>query len=88
MESVISATDLARQLGDVLGRVRYRGESFVIQRNGVVIARLLPAAPDRRATLAEAFRRWRAAGKPEPEFAETLERVAAADRVPENPWGS
>jgi antitoxin (DNA-binding transcriptional repressor) of toxin-antitoxin stability system len=45
MENLISATELARQLGDVLGRVRYRGESFVIQRNGIVVARLLPAPP-------------------------------------------
>jgi prevent-host-death family protein len=43
MESTISATTLARQLGDILGRVRYRGEAFVIERNGTAVARLVPA---------------------------------------------
>jgi prevent-host-death family protein len=40
----ISATELARKLGDVLGRVRYRGESFIVERNGTPVARLEPVA--------------------------------------------
>ena len=49
MEKVISATALARRLGDVLGRIRYRGESFVIERNGVAVARLVPAGTGQHA---------------------------------------
>lgn len=49
MESRITATELARRLGDVLGQVRYRGDSFVIERHGVAVARLAPIqAADRR----------------------------------------
>lgn len=88
MEKVISATALARQLGDVLGRIRYRGESFVVQRNGVAVARLIPAAPDQQASVVDALRRWREAAEPEPEFASALERIGAADRAPGDPWGS
>jgi hypothetical protein len=32
MDTKISATELARRLGDILGRIRYRGESFTIER--------------------------------------------------------
>jgi antitoxin (DNA-binding transcriptional repressor) of toxin-antitoxin stability system len=88
MEKVISATTLARRLGDVLGRIRYRGESFVIERNGVAVARLIPARADLRATVAEALGRWREAGEPDPEFASALELIGAADREPGNPCGS
>jgi prevent-host-death family protein len=88
MENVISATALSRQLGDVLGRVRYRGESFVIQRNGIAVARLVPAAGRRPARLADALGAWQDAGDAEPDFAEALERIGAADREPDNPWGS
>src|SRR6266849_5110063 len=63
MERVISATALARRLGDVLGRIRYRGESFVIERNGVAVARLIPAGTDRHAPVAEALRRGRKGGE-------------------------
>jgi antitoxin (DNA-binding transcriptional repressor) of toxin-antitoxin stability system len=88
MEKIISATALARRLGDVLGRIRYRGESFVIERNGVAVARLVPAGPDQRASVVEVLRRWREAAEPEPEFAAALERIGAADREPGDPWGS
>jgi antitoxin (DNA-binding transcriptional repressor) of toxin-antitoxin stability system len=86
METVVSATTLARQLGDVLGRIRYRGESFVIHRNGVAVARLVPAEPARKAPTAEALSAWKDAGDPEPDFADALEKIGVADREPDNPW--
>lgn len=88
MDSVISATALARQLGDVLGRIRYRGESFVIERNGVPVARLVPAPSGSPEPAGRALGRWRDAGEPEPEFADALARIGAADRAPDNPWES
>jgi prevent-host-death family protein len=88
MEHRISATELARKLGDVLGRVRYRGDSFVVERNGDAVARLVPVPGGTRATLREALTAWRSAGVPDAEFADILERVREADRPPDNPWGS
>lgn len=32
----ISASELARRLGDILGRVRYRSETFVVERHRLV----------------------------------------------------
>lgn len=86
MERRISASELARTLGDVLGRVRYRGESFVVERNGRAVARLIPAASFPK--LREALEAWREAGAPEGAFAEDLERVGALDRPPASPWDS
>ncbi len=42
MEYRISATELARRLGDILGRIRYRSESFIVERNGRPVARIGP----------------------------------------------
>ncbi len=39
----ITATELARSLSDVLNRVRYRSERFVVERNGEPIATIDPA---------------------------------------------
>jgi antitoxin (DNA-binding transcriptional repressor) of toxin-antitoxin stability system len=72
----------------VLGRIRYRGESFLIERNGVAVARLVPAGTDQHSAVTEALRRWREAAEPDPEFASALERIGAADREPGDPWGS
>jgi prevent-host-death family protein len=88
MEHRIAATELARRLGDILGRVRYRGESFVVERSGTPVARLVPLSNSPGATLGDALAAWRDAGDPEPAFAEDLERVGSADRAPASAWGS
>lgn len=88
MENRISATELARHLGDVLGRIRYRGESFTVERSGVPVARLSPVREPRPGTVGEAFRAWKSEVGSDPELADDLERVLAADRPPGNPWGS
>jgi prevent-host-death family protein len=83
----ISATELARKLGEVLGKVRYRRDVFVVERNGEPVARILPWPAATDATLGEAFRAWReAGGADDPTFADELERVNRADRAPRNPW--
>ena|SRR6266542_1052943 len=43
--SEISATDLGRNLSEILTRVQHRGESFTVVRNGKTVASLSPAAP-------------------------------------------
>ena len=87
MEHRISATELARHLADVLGRIRYRGERFVVERNGTPVARLEPVAGLPGVTVREALAVWRA-GEPDPALATALERVGAADRSLENPGAS
>lgn len=42
MDSTISATELSKRTSDVLNRVKYQGERFVVQRNGESIAILQP----------------------------------------------
>jgi len=88
MENHITATELARHLGDVLGRIRYRGDSFVVEKNGVPVARLLPVEPARPATVREVIATWQAGVRGDPGFADALARVNASDRPPENPPSS
>lgn len=88
MEHRISATELARRLGDVIGRVRYRGDSFVVERNGDPVARIVPVPGNAASSLREALAGWRGAGEPDPSLADDLERIGAADRLPGNAWAS
>lgn len=83
----ITASELARRLGDILGRVRYRGEAFLIERHDVVIAQLGPVAGSAATSLREAAAAWMSAPA-DPAFADDLERASRADRPPRNPWGS
>ena len=88
MEHRISATELVRKLGDVLARIRFRGDSFLIERNGAGVARLIPLAEMPAGSLSEALDAWQAGGDADPDFADALEQVGNADRPPESPWGS
>ncbi len=88
MEHRISATELARSLGDVLGRIRYKGESFTVVKNGHPVARITPIRPAHSATVREAFQAWKVAIGRDPKLADDLESIGAADQPSGNPWGS
>jgi antitoxin (DNA-binding transcriptional repressor) of toxin-antitoxin stability system len=87
MEIRITATELARRVGEVLGKIRYRRDTFVVERNGEAVARMTPLA-SRGATLEEALTAWQQAPATDEDFADDLDRVSKADRPPKNPWVS
>ena len=84
----ISATELARSLGDVLARVRYRNDEFLVERNGEPVARLVPDAGASVTTVREAFHAWFEAGERDPSFADDLEYIGSLDMPPDDPWDS
>ncbi len=86
METRIPATRLARNLGDVLGRIRYRGESFLIERNGVAVARLGPVTPEAPARLRDVVAAWSSVGADD-DFGGDLAAIGSADEPAEIPWG-
>jgi prevent-host-death family protein len=88
MNNTVTATELARNIGDVLARVRYRHESFTIERNGRPVARIVPAEPETTGTTQEALTAWINSAALDPGFADDLARVNAADRAADNPWAS
>lgn len=85
MATMISTTEAARHLGDVLARVKHKGETFLLTKNDQAIAELAPAAGSRRATWGE-LKAAVARLPHDPEFADDLERVAEADQPTGNPW--
>ena len=88
MEHTIRATELARNLGDVLARVRYRHDSFVVERNGAPVARLTPISSATTATVGEALDAWLGGADSDPGFADDLAAIRASDRPPDDPWAS
>jgi len=54
MEKHISATDAVREFSELLNRVKFRGERYIIERSGKPVARIEPTDPSpRRRTLSE-----------------------------------
>ena len=85
MEHTIRATDLARNLGDVLSRVRYRRDSFVIERYGNPVARVVPVETEAGgATLGKLLSALCNGAAGNHAFAEDLDAVQASDKPPVN----
>lgn len=89
--TVLSATEVARNFSEVLNRVRYRGEEFVIMRGGEPVARLAPEPeratrpPSTLGNLLDLYERR----KRDPGFADDLEAIQAnPSRVEGSPWDS
>lgn len=87
MESRVSATEAVRSFSELLNRIRYRGEEFIVERGGEAVCRMTPAAP-RRLTLAELARLLREIPHPDHGYASEVRRaVGRQGRAPRSPWG-
>lgn len=75
MKSHISATDAARRFSDLLNRVYYRGEEFVIERGGQPVCRIVPARPG-RFTLADLVGRLASIPKPDKSYWDAVEKAS------------
>ncbi len=81
MESHISATQAARTFSDVVNRVRYRGEAFVIERGGEPVCRIVPVGPAAR-TVADLVRLLDSVPRPDDGYLEVLEDVTTRQPPP------
>ena len=87
MATRITATELARNLSDILNRVRYKGETFEILRGGESIAEIKATAP-KRATLQDLINLLRE-NPPDPEFWDDVEEAHRTMNQPlptKTPW--
>jgi hypothetical protein len=84
----ITATELARNLSDVLNRVRYKGERFEVVRGHDVVAELAP--PPKTMTWARFVEFWENVPKPDPEYWDDVEEgIRLMNTPPETPhWES
>ena len=75
MSQRVTATEAARRFSDLLNRVRYAGESFVIVRGGEEIGQLVPAQPKPPLTLRGLLDFLASEGAPDSQFADDLEAI-------------
>ncbi len=89
MSQRVTATEAARRFSDLLNRVRYEGETFVIVRGGEEIGQLAPAQPNRPVTLRDLMEILAREASPDPEFADDLEEIQREQPLAgDTPWPS
>jgi prevent-host-death family protein len=84
METRITATDLAKNLSDVLNRARYKGETFIVERNGEPVAKIEPPVKP-GITLGELADLIRDLPPLDDKFADDLETARLILRDPQTP---
>ena len=83
---VISATEAARAFSELLDRVCYRGESFVIERSGEPVCEMSRVKPP-RFTGADFLTLLHSLPKPDPGFWDAVKDATRQEpTVPESPW--
>jgi antitoxin (DNA-binding transcriptional repressor) of toxin-antitoxin stability system len=86
MKSYISATEAVRSFSELMNRVRYRGESFVVERGGKPICEILPARPPKFSG-SELANLLRSLPKPDEEYlAVVKDLIAKQPTVAESGW--
>jgi prevent-host-death family protein len=86
MESHLSATEAARNFSDLVNRVLYRGEVFVIERGGQPVCRIVPARPA-SFTLRNLVQLLKTIPKPDPGYWDDIEHIHRSQPpLPEPPW--
>ena len=89
MAKAISATKAARAFSDLLARVRYRGEEFVIEKGGEPMCRVVPVgARNVRSTAAEFAQALARFPHPDRAYLDVVEKLARTQpKVPGSRWG-
>jgi len=86
----ISATEAARSFSDVVSRVRFRREEFIVQKGGVAVCHIGPVkASVPRSTLAELAVLLEDLRPPDAEYRRIVKGLGRRQgRMPKSPWGS
>ena len=88
MSTRVSATEAVRTFSDLLNRIRYRGEEFVVERAGEPVCRMMPAALPRGLTLKELASVLREIPEIDARYAADVRRATRGQgRLPRSPWG-
>jgi antitoxin (DNA-binding transcriptional repressor) of toxin-antitoxin stability system len=88
MTTHVSATEAVRTFSDLLNRIRYRGEEFVVERAGEPVCRMSPAQAPKRLLLTDLLALLQEIPKPDAGFGADVKRVARSQgRAPRSPWG-
>jgi antitoxin (DNA-binding transcriptional repressor) of toxin-antitoxin stability system len=86
MESHISAADAASAFSEVIERVRSRGETFVVERDGAPVCRIEPIAPS-QTTVRDLAELLQTTTRPDDAYFDAVEEVTQAQSgLGDSPW--
>jgi antitoxin (DNA-binding transcriptional repressor) of toxin-antitoxin stability system len=86
MEFHISASEAVRKFSDIINRIRYRGEEFIVERGGEPVCRIVPVMPS-FATGRQLATVFKSIAKPDPEYWDAVaDAIRNQPLLPNPPW--
>lgn len=86
MTTRVTATEAARQFSEILNRVAYKGETFVVERAGRPICEISPTASEGIST-SELVNLLRSSPRPDKAYFKTLEKITGKQApIAPSPW--
>ena len=83
----VTATEAARKFSEILNRVAYKGESFVVERGGRPVCEISPAAKSKKFTGADFLELIRTVPRPDDQYFEDVEEIVRNRQpVAPSPW--
>src|SRR5271170_4882172 len=71
----VTATEAARKFSEILNRVAYKGESFVVERSGRAICEISPIVNGKKFTAADFAEMIKSAPRPDDQYFEDVEEI-------------
>ena len=83
----VTATEAARKFSEILNRVAYKGESFVVERSGRTICEISPIAEGKRFTAADFAEMITSAPRPDDQYFDDVEEIIRNRQpIAPSPW--
>jgi antitoxin (DNA-binding transcriptional repressor) of toxin-antitoxin stability system len=83
----VTATEAARKFSEILNRVAYKGESFVVERGGRPVCEIAPAVNGKRFTGADFLELIENAPRPDDQYFKDVEEIIKNRQlVAPSPW--
>ncbi|HXN87405.1 MAG TPA: hypothetical protein VN867_15130 [Candidatus Binataceae bacterium] len=86
MKTRVTATEAARKFSEILNRVAYKGETFVVERGGRPVCEIAPAHT-KKFTASDFAEMIKSAPRPDDEYFDAVEEVIKNRQpVAPSPW--
>ena len=87
MKTRITATEAARKFSEILNRVAYKGETFIVERSGQVVCENSPPPSKKGISTKELVEFLRSVHYPDKAYFKTLEKITRGQpKVAPSPW--
>jgi len=87
MKTKVTATEAARKFSEIVSRVAYKGETFLVERGGRLVCEIAPVGNHNSFTAADFAEMIKSAPKPDDEYFDDVEEVIRNRQpVAPSPW--